>query len=428
VSKKNSKKIFAHPWKYKEGFIVTGILFILSIIIELATGDFVLTLPKFPSNWAIILTFTSLIVFLQIYLKDNKIIQWLGSSPAAIVSILYVLFLSILLGLTPQLNSKEALLQYLNVTELSGKWVYLYKLGITNMTESWLFFSGMLFILFTLGFVTVKRSIPFKKKNFGFILNHFGLYLVLIAAVAGTSDKQDFAVVVNKGEQNTTNVAFAWTGEKYALPFSFTLNKFSMEEYNPKLVFYNAQHEEITHQNDNTPFEFKENTKGEFDDWQIEVSQYYEKAWIDTASRAFVKTEDLGNVQAAYIIATNKKTNKKAEGWVSCGNAFFPRANLVLSNNEYFVMLEPEAKRYLSNIDITNNQGEKTNLDIEVNKPKKYKGWKIYQSGYNEEMGKWSTSSTFQIVRDPWLPVVYIGLFMLLAGAVYIFWIGKEKK
>ncbi len=428
MSKKESKKIFAHPWEYKEGFIVTGILFVLSIIIELTTGDFVFTLPGFPTNWAIILTYTSVIVFLQIYQKDNKIIQWLSSSSSAIVAILYVLFLSTLLGLTPQFNSKEALLQYLKVPELSGKWVLLYKLGITNMTDSWLFFSGMLFVLTTLAFVTAKRAIPFKKKNLGFLLNHFGLYLVLIAAVAGTSDKQDFAVVINKGEQNTSNVAFSWTGEKYALPFSFTLNKFSMEEYNPKLVFYNAEHEEITHQNNDTQFEFKENTKGEFGDWIIEVSKYYEKSWADTTDSEFVKTEDLGNVQSAYIIATNKTTKQKAEGWVSCGNAFFPRANLVLSNNEYFVMLEPEAKRFLSNIDITDNQGIKTNLDIEVNKPKKYKGWKIYQSGYNEKMGKWSSSSTFQIVRDPWLPVVYLGLFMLLAGAFYIFWIGKAKK
>jgi len=428
VSKKKGKKLFAHPWKYKEGFIVTGILFVLSIIIELTTGDLVFTLPSFPVNWAIILTYTSVIVFLQIYEKKNKIIQWLGSSLAAIVAILYVLFLSTLLGLTPQFNSKEALLQYLSVPELSGKWILLYKLGITDMTDSWLFLSGMLFVLTTLAFVTAKRAIPFKKKNLGFLLNHFGLYLVLIAAVAGTSDKQDFAVVINKGVQNTSNVAYSWTGEKYALPFSFTLNTFLMEEYNPKLVFYNADNEEITHQNDDTQFEFNESTKGEFGEWIVEVFKYYEKSWIDTTNQAFVQTEYLGNVQAAYIIATNKTTKQKEEGWVSCGNAFFPRANLVLSNNEYFVMLVPEAKRYLSNIDITDNQGRKTNLDIEVNKPQKYKGWKIYQSGYNDEMGKWSTSSTFQIVKDPWLPVVYIGLFMLLAGAVYIFWIGKAKK
>ncbi len=428
MSKKISKKLFAHPWKYKEGLIISVVIFILSVIIELVTGDFIFTFPRFPVNLGAIVIYTALIVFLQISEKDNKIIQWIGSSPAAIVSILYVLFLSTLLGLTPQFDTKEALLQHLNVPELSGKWVLLYKLGITNMTDSWLFLLGMVLFLTTLGFVTAKRAFPFNKKNFGFLLNHFGLYVVLVAAVAGTSDKQDFAVITNKGSENTTNIAYSWTGERYSLPFYFNLNEFSIEEYNPKLVYYNAQHEEVVHQNNETPFQFKDNIKGEFDNWLIEVKEYYENAWIDSATQSFVKSEEPGNVQAAYIIATQKNNDDKFEGWVSCGNIISPRVNLFLSDNEYFVMLEPEIKKYMSDIDVTDENGNKTNLIIEVNKPKKYKGWKIYQSGYNEKMGKWSNSSTFQIVSDPWLPVVYIGLFMLLAGAVYIFWIGKDKK
>ncbi|KPL25985.1 MAG: hypothetical protein AMS23_03830, partial [Bacteroides sp. SM1_62] len=64
----------------------------------------------------------------------------------------------------------------------------------------------------------------------------------------------------------------------------------------------------------------------------------------------------------------------------------------------------------------------------EVNKPFKYRGWKLYQLSYDERMGKWSRVSVIEAVRDPWLPVVYTGIFLLLAGALYLFWIGQDIK
>jgi hypothetical protein len=56
-----------------------------------------------------------------------------------------------------------------------------------------------------------------------------------------------------------------------------------------------------------------------------------------------------------------------------------------------------------------------------VNKPLNVMGWKIYQLDYDKEKGRWSELSVFQLVRDPWLPAVYVGLFMMSAGAVFMF-------
>jgi hypothetical protein len=43
-------------------------------------------------------------------------------------------------------------------------------------------------------------------------------------------------------------------------------------------------------------------------------------------------------------------------------------------------------------------------------------------------MGKYSKRSVIEAVRDPWLPVVYAGILMLLGGAVYLFWLGRPVK
>jgi hypothetical protein len=54
-------------------------------------------------------------------------------------------------------------------------------------------------------------------------------------------------------------------------------------------------------------------------------------------------------------------------------------------------------------------------------------GWKLYQLSYDERFGKYSPTSTIELVKDPWLPVVYLGVFMMIAGAIYLFFIGNVK-
>jgi hypothetical protein len=46
---------------------------------------------------------------------------------------------------------------------------------------------------------------------------------------------------------------------------------------------------------------------------------------------------------------------------------------------------------------------------------------------YNTEMGRWSNLSVLELVRDPWLPVVYLGIFLMMGGAAFLFITGKPK-
>ena len=89
-------------------------------------------------------------------------------------------------------------------------------------------------------------------------------------------------------------------------------------------------------------------------------------------------------------------------------------------------MTIPEVKKFSSDIDILTKEGKRINTVLEVNKPYKYKGWKIYQLSYDDKMGKWSDLSVLELVKDPWLPIIYIGIFMMIAGAIYMFWTGNK--
>ena len=75
-------------------------------------------------------------------------------------------------------------------------------------------------------------------------------------------------------------------------------------------------------------------------------------------------------------------------------------------------------KRFASDITVYTEDGKNVRGTVEVNKPLKVNGWKIYQYGYDVKQGAESPYSTFQLVRDPWIFWVYIGIFMMIAGAL----------
>ena len=126
--------------------------------------------------------------------------------------------------------------------------------------------------------------------------------------------------------------------------------------------------------------------------------------------------------------ALNRKDGSRREGWVSSGNYMFPYVTLPLDTGTVLVMPEREPKRFASEVTVYTQDKQKKDALIEVNKPFSVAGWKIYQLSYDETKGKWSETSIFELVRDPWLPVVYAGIMMLLAGSVCLFVYAPKRK
>jgi cytochrome c biogenesis protein ResB len=85
-------------------------------------------------------------------------------------------------------------------------------------------------------------------------------------------------------------------------------------------------------------------------------------------------------------------------------------------------------KRFASEIQVVTKTFKYIETTVDVNKPYEVDGWKIYQYGYDTQMGAQSQISIFELVSDPWLPWVYAGIYMMLAGAVCMFAIGGRKR
>lgn len=56
-------------------------------------------------------------------------------------------------------------------------------------------------------------------------------------------------------------------------------------------------------------------------------------------------------------------------------------------------------------------------METSVNNPCSYKGYVIYQNGYDTKEGRYSV---IELVKDPWLPLVYLGIGLLAIGSVLL--------
>ena len=124
---------------------------------------------------------------------------------------------------------------------------------------------------------------------------------------------------------------------------------------------------------------------------------------------------------------SNPEMKEPVEGWVSNGSYVFPYKVLYIDEHTSVAMPVQEVKKYTSNVTVFTQNGHSKQATIEVNQPLNIDNWKIYQFSYDESMGKYSKTSVFELVRDPWIKVVYTGIFMLLAGSLFLFIVGPNK-
>ena len=101
-------------------------------------------------------------------------------------------------------------------------------------------------------------------------------------------------------------------------------------------------------------------------------------------------------------------------------NRVMHEPGLAIELHDFIMETYPDhtPKRFASDISVYTEDGKEIRAMVEVNKPLKVNGWKIYQYSYDVRLGADSPYSVFELVRDPWITWVYIGIIMMLLGAV----------
>lgn len=383
--------MWKRPWNLKEGFIIGMALILLGLLLQQTVGAVNWNSVAYPVN--VILLASYLIILFCCFCIRKKIyfIEWLNSYASVVPALIWTVLLTFVMGITKQVPEGE---------EANDM------IGLSKMLSFWPFILIYLWTTTILGLTILKRLSTFCwKKDIPFLLNHTGLFVALIAATLGSADIQQLEMTVPIHQR--IERAIDKTGEIHELPLSIQLNKFTIDEYPPKLMIAdeanplsNAAYIEVE----------KSRTKGKLKDWNIQVERY------------------ISDVSKVYVIATHRTKNIIKRGWVCCGNYQSPYTALQLDSTNSIVMLDREPRRFSSDVTIYTQSGKELKAEIEVNKPYEVDGWKIYQLSYDEMKGKWSDISVFELVTDPWLPFVYIGIGMLILGAIGMFVTTQKQK
>ncbi|PKP42544.1 MAG: hypothetical protein CVT93_03750 [Bacteroidetes bacterium HGW-Bacteroidetes-10] len=371
--------------KGKQETFISELLFILAVTIagfalQFVTGALDFSIFASPVN----IMLAALLLALA-FVKPATTVGRFGSGKVSVILLVSITLMSLYMGLVPG----------------------------NDVKHSWPFAFTYLMIMANLALTMGRRLRNFKlKRDYSFMLNHFGLFILLVAAGPGSADMQRYFMRVSEGQTE-------WRGEREGsqtpeeLPLAIALKDFSMEEYSPRIALIDKATGETQPSGKPSLLESIEGSEGVISEWAVVVDTFDYRPRM--APRAF-------------ITATRKADNTVTSGWVSCGNHFQPFSVLDVSERLCFAMTFPEPKKFTSDVVVYTKSGiEKKGL-VEVNKPLTAGSWKVYQYSYDTRAGRDSEISVFELVYDPWIKLVYTGIILVMLGSLTLFWKGGKKE
>lgn len=381
-------------WGFAESIAIGAGLLLVGLMLQLTIGSILWSMLSAPLNYLLLVMFLLVLGVMYTLRKHLYFVTWSMSQYAAVPALGYGVAVTLVMGL----------------------------MGWDEMLSAWPFVLIYIWLMTMVGLIAIDRFVRLvtgrkvlnsRLATFTSVLNHGGLFLAMVCGTLGNADMQRLHMTVKVGapEWRALNADHP-TSKIHELPIAIELHSFTIDEYPPQYVIIDNE----------TGHVLKDAT------WQIEQDSLFEYAAPRPDSDSYVEWHSMGACTAAHITATSTANpSVKVQGWVSCGSFMFPYHAVKLDDQCSVVMPDREPKRYASEVSVYTESGEKVVGVIEVNHPLEVEGWKIYQLSYDEALGRWSDTSVFELVRDPWLPWVYAGIFMMLAGAVLTFLISSNR-
>lgn len=404
--------MWSKPWKFAEGIAIGAGLILVGLMLQFTIGPIDWKLLAFPLNAILLVMYLFVLGIAYVLRKRFYVIEWTMTVYAAVPALTYGVLVTLLMGLS----------------------------GWDHMLRSWPFALIYIWMMNILGLIIIRRILHFTQggflRNLCFVCNHLGLFMAMVCGTLGHADIQKYRLTakVDEPEWRAMDLESKQMPPQIVeLPLAIELHDFSIEEYPPKYVVISNETGMIVN---DSPWRIQQDSI-----WEYAAIVYGRKDSLGNQDTdRYVEWPSMGACTAGYITATryasaeeaaegSGKALDKKQGWVTCGSFMFPYKALRLDSLYSAVMPDREPKKYASDVTVYTASDKKKDGVIEVNKPLEIDGWKIYQVSYDQALGRWSDTSVFEIVTDPWLPWVYVGIYMMLAGAVLTFiTAGKNKQ
>ena len=395
---------------FRDAALFTVISIVAGFAIELLTSGGGITIPQWPVNFYFLAGFAALTATVGLGFRDKPVVSWLGGIPVGLSLILGLAILSLLGGVLPQ--------------DVAPPQSLVARLRLNGMFTSWPFAFVTLLFLFNLGISLLWKTVPFKLANLQFMLFHGGFWIALSCGLLGSSDLQRLVVPLYEGK-NSDKAYDRGRDTVIQLPFAIYLSNFEIDEYVPQFALYDPETDQVMPEKSKMIPEVRKGAKAEWPGYaSVTVLDYLPNAIADQSGNPVAAPGKKGVPYAKLRVVA--ESGKTLEQWITTGGPG-SKPQFIPLGSYYIVMAEGAPKVFRSNVLIDDGHGEHRQTQLEVNKPVDFHGWKLYQMGYDEKAGRWSTMSLVEAVRDPWLPAVYCGFFMIMAGNVLFFWKGVKK-
>lgn len=338
------------------------------------------------------------------FARSHRVVHWLTGIPFAVCSTVAVGLLALVGGVVP-----ESVLQQ--------------RLGLPSMWSSWPFLMVLALMLMNLLGSIGKRCVPLTYTNVVYLASHAGLAIALIGGAASALTMERLTVVLFEGQP--TRLATHRDGRETQLPFEMTLRKFTLEAFQPTLAM--AQLDPAAKDGMRVTNGSRFCAVGmteKIDGVTVRVLRFLPKA--AKMGETWRAVPFVTAAPAAEVEVTEKDGHKHV-GWISCGSVEVPGSLVGLEGDRAIVMPDPRPKRFASDVDLVGS-GPNQKVTLEVNQPAHRAGYELYQLSYDDKMGAASQYSVVEAVRDPGLPIVYLGMFLLLGGSLMHLWNGVGGK
>ena len=380
-------------WGFRETIFITVALFLTGTILQYFVPLSSSARLEAPYTVYTAAGMCLLIITAFLALRQTGLILWLSSVPAAVASISYLGILSLAMGFATQTPEDMSLL------------------GIHSLLTTWYFIFALIYFLLTLAMATLKRMVPFRWRNTGFLLNHLGLWIAVFAATVGSGDIKSLFVPLQLHQ--SSNMAFDAAGKSYRLSHHLRLESFGIDEYWAEpLILQTDNARPLLRMHKPEP-----GNDSLYRHLNIEIHLHRRIMFAQLRDSIYVESDTVKTCQAFEITAIDTRAGLSARGWIS--NSPTQPATVKLGN--WTLLLgAAEPQRYHSQVSILSEGKPDNTVDIEVNKPHKIGALSLYQYSYDTKQGRWSELSILQAVYDPWIDAVYWGLYMVIAGSLYL--------
>lgn len=437
------------PYTLKEGTAIVAGLLVTGGLLQVTLGPLEWGLFAWPANFITLILFVFLLIVAFLLRKRSYFCLFMSTMQAAIPAIAAAAILTLIMGVTKQVAEGKRPMD---------------PLGLTKMLSFWPFILVYVWMTAIVGEVTINQIVRFSWRRFPTLVSHVGLFIILTCGTLGSADMLRVKMYCETGQPE-------WRGldafnNVHQLPVAIQLEKFTIDEYPPKLMLIDKTGRPLPQDKPENLLVDNGMKSGQLLDCKIDILKRIDNAVPVMLSKMIGKMPEgmMGNIRmdslgqarnkdgyiasdasgsaCALLVRVTRGVNANGSsdsnlikgqkqvvtGWITSGSYLFPYQALRLKDGRMLAMPNREPRRFASLVNIYTQSGQNIQTEIEVNKPFTIEGWKIYQLSYNEQMGKWSNLSVFELVTDPWLPVVYIGIFMLLIGSVGMFLTASRKK